>query len=88
MGGTILATASSTRPLLPPSLSLSLPDPSTEHRHKHSHTHTAGDFTAADCVTPGDLILFYHTLIFTYLSFALFKYCGEMLQTQVQALEA
>jgi hypothetical protein len=27
-------------------------------------------------------------LIFTYLSFALYKHCGEILQAQVQALEA
>jgi seryl-tRNA(Sec) selenium transferase len=27
-------------------------------------------------------------LIFIYLSFALYKHCGEMLQAQVQALEA
>jgi hypothetical protein len=27
-------------------------------------------------------------LIFTYLIFALFKYCGELLQRQVQQLEA
>jgi hypothetical protein len=27
-------------------------------------------------------------LIFTYLSFALFKHCGEILQTQIEQLEA
>jgi hypothetical protein len=27
-------------------------------------------------------------LIFTYLSFALFKHCGEILQTQIEQLKA
>jgi hypothetical protein len=48
----------------------------------------AEHFIAADCVTPGDSCFIRRTLIFIYLSFALFKHCGEMLQAQVQALEA
>jgi hypothetical protein len=64
--------------------SLSLQDPSTEHGHKHSHTPTAGHFTTTDYVTPGDSCFIHRTLIFTYLSFALFKYCGEMLQAQLK----
>jgi hypothetical protein len=47
-----------------------------------------GHFTAADSVTLGDSCFIRRTLIFIYLSFALFKRCGEMLQAQVQALEA
>jgi hypothetical protein len=59
-----------------------------EHGRKHSHTPTARHFIAADSVTPGDSCFIRHTLIFTYLSFALFKHCGEMLQAQVKQLEA
>jgi hypothetical protein len=58
----------------------SLPDPSIEQGHKHSHMPTARDFIGADCVTPGDSYFIHHTLIFTYLSFAIFKHCGETLQ--------
>jgi hypothetical protein len=53
-----------------------------------SHTPTAGHFTAADSVTPGDSCFIHRTLIFTYLIFALFKYYGKMLQVQVKQLEA
>jgi hypothetical protein len=49
---------------------------------------TAGHFTAANSVTPGDSYFIRRTLIFTYLIFALFKHCGEILQTQVEQLEA
>jgi hypothetical protein len=66
----------------------SLPDPSTKHERKHSHMPMAGHFTAADSVTPGDSCFIHRTLIFTYLSFALFKHCGEMLQAQIKQLEA
>jgi hypothetical protein len=51
-----------------------------EHGHKHSHTPTAGHFTTADSVTQGDSCFIRRTLIFTYLIFALFKHCVEMLQ--------
>jgi hypothetical protein len=47
-----------------------------------------GHFTAADSVTLGDSYFIRRTLIFTYLSFALFKHCGEMLQIQIEQLEA
>jgi hypothetical protein len=47
---------------------------------------TTGDFTAANSITPGDSYFIRHT--FTYLSFALFKHCGEILQTQIEQLEA
>jgi hypothetical protein len=59
-----------------------------EHGRKHSHMPTAGHFTAADSVTPGDSCFIRRTLIFTYLSFALFKHCGKMLQAQIEQLEA
>jgi hypothetical protein len=48
----------------------------------------AGHFAAADSVTLGDSCFIRHTLIFIYLIFALFKHCGEMLQAQVEQLEA
>jgi hypothetical protein len=48
----------------------------------------AGHFIAADSVTPGDSCFIRRTLIFTYLIFALFKHCGEMLQAQIEQLEA
>jgi hypothetical protein len=48
----------------------------------------ARDFTAADSITLGDSYFIRHILIFTYLSFALFKHCGEILQTQIEQLEA
>jgi hypothetical protein len=48
----------------------------------------ARDFTAADSITPGDSCFIRRTLIFTYLSFALFKHYGEILQTQIEQLEA
>jgi hypothetical protein len=50
----------------------------------------ARDFTAADSITPGDSCFIRHTLIFTYLSFALFKYYGEILQMEAdrQRMEA
>jgi hypothetical protein len=48
----------------------------------------AGHFTVTDSVTPGNFCFIRRTLIFTYLIFALFKYCGEMLQAQVEQLEA
>jgi hypothetical protein len=41
-----------------------------------------------NCVTPGDSYFIRRTFIFTYLSFAIFKYCGEILEAQIQALEA
>jgi hypothetical protein len=58
----------------------SLLDPSTEHGHKHSHTPTVGHFTTTDSITLGDSYFIRRILIFTYLSFALFKHCGEILQ--------
>jgi hypothetical protein len=84
MGGSGLMTVSSTRPLLP----LSLPDPSTEHKRKHSHTPMVRHCTAPDCGTLGYSYFIRRTLIFTYLSFVLLKHCGEMLQAQIEALEA
>jgi hypothetical protein len=48
----------------------------------------ARDFTAADSITPGNSCFIHHTLIFTYLSFALFEHRGEILQTQIKQLEA
>jgi hypothetical protein len=48
----------------------------------------AGHFTIADSITLGDSYFIYRTLIFTYLIFALFKHCGEILQAQVEKLEA
>jgi hypothetical protein len=48
----------------------------------------ARHFTAADSITPGDSYFIRRTLIFTYLIFALFKHCDEMLQAQVEQLEA
>jgi hypothetical protein len=49
---------------------------------------TVEHFTTADPVTPCDSCFIHHTLIFTYIIFALFKHCGEMLQAQVEQLEA
>jgi hypothetical protein len=48
---------------------------------------TARDFTAVDYITSSDFCFIRHTLIFTYLSFALFKHYGEILQTQIEQLE-
>jgi cell division protein FtsB len=49
---------------------------------------TVGHFIAADSVTSGDSCFIHRTLIFTYLVFALFKHCGEILKAQVEQLEA
>jgi hypothetical protein len=49
---------------------------------------TVGYFIAADSVTLGDSCFIYRILIFTYLIFELFKHYGEMLQAQVEQLEA
>jgi hypothetical protein len=48
----------------------------------------AGHFTATDSITPGDSCFIRRTLIFTYLIFALFKHCGEILHAQIEQLEA
>jgi hypothetical protein len=48
----------------------------------------ARHFIEADFVTLGDSCFIRRTLIFTYLIFALFKHCGEILQAQVEQLEA